>query len=79
MERSTPAETGKRSLFVMTSAKYGGNGVPIGEGQEVGLTVQGTRNGSLLCVGDKLETLSVGGLLNWLVEHTLLPNTVLAS
>ncbi|KAH8428358.1 uncharacterized protein LDX57_006059 [Aspergillus melleus] len=68
MQRSTPAEAGERSLFVMTSAKYGGNGVPIREGQEVGLTVQGTRIGSLLCVGDKLETLNVGGLLDSLVE-----------
>ncbi|KAJ1713256.1 short-chain dehydrogenase [Aspergillus flavus] len=64
MERSTPAEAGERSLYVMTSAKYGGSGVPIGEGQATGLTVQKTRDGSLLCVGDKLETLNVGDVLD---------------
>ncbi|GMF75473.1 unnamed protein product [Aspergillus oryzae] len=58
IERSTPAEAGERSLYLMTSAKYGGVGVPMGEGEAAGLTVRGTRDGSLLCVGDKLETLS---------------------
>lgn len=64
MERSTPTEAGERSLYVMASAKYGGYGVPIGEGQATGLTVQKTRDGSLLCVGDKLETLNVGDVLD---------------
>lgn len=58
IERSTPAEAGERALYLMTSAKYGGVGVPMGEGEAAGLTVRGTRDGSLLCVGDKLETLS---------------------
>ncbi|OJJ78139.1 hypothetical protein ASPBRDRAFT_112184 [Aspergillus brasiliensis CBS 101740] len=63
MERTTPAEAGERSLYVMTSAKYGGSGVPIVEGQETGLTVQKTKDASLLCVGDKLETLDVSNVL----------------
>ncbi|KAL4756327.1 uncharacterized protein BDW70DRAFT_166294 [Aspergillus foveolatus] len=58
IERSTPAEAGERSLYLMTSAKYGGVGAPMGEGEAAGLTVRGTRDGALLCVGDKLETLS---------------------
>lgn len=58
IERSTPAQAGERALYLMTSAKYGGVGVPMGEGEAAGLTVRGTRDGSLLCVGDKLETLS---------------------
>ncbi|GFF30918.1 uncharacterized oxidoreductase C736.13 [Aspergillus udagawae] len=68
IERSTPAEAGERSLYVMTSAKYGGEGAPMEEGQEAGLTVNGTKDGSLLCVGYKLETLSLGDLLNSLVD-----------
>ncbi|KAE8383453.1 hypothetical protein BDV26DRAFT_302971 [Aspergillus bertholletiae] len=66
--RSTPEEAGERSLFLMTSAKYGGNGVPVSEGQKGGWTVQGTSSGSLLCVGDQLETLNLGDLLNSLEQ-----------
>ncbi|GLA53950.1 hypothetical protein CBS147343_3361 [Aspergillus niger] len=69
MEQSTPMEAGERSLYIMTSAKYGGYGVPIGEEQETGLTVQKTRDGSLLCVGDKLETLNVGDVLDSLERN----------
>ena len=61
--RSTPEEAGARSLYVMTSSQYGGKGVPLTEGQEQGLTVNGTTDGSLFCVGDKMETLQLGGLL----------------
>ncbi|KAL2844572.1 hypothetical protein BJY01DRAFT_214871 [Aspergillus pseudoustus] len=68
IERSTPAEAGERSLYIMTSAKYGGDGVPVGQGQVAGSTVQGTSDRSLLCVGDKLETLDVGGVLDSLAE-----------
>ncbi|KAL3440307.1 hypothetical protein BJX65DRAFT_300577 [Aspergillus insuetus] len=68
MERSTPAEAGERSLYIMTSAKYGGDGVPIGHGQVAGLTVQGKSDGSLLCVSDKLETLDISGVLDSLAE-----------
>lgn len=67
IERSTPEEAGERSFYLMTSAKYGGNGLQIGEGQEAGLTVEGKKDGSLLNVNDKLETLS-GDLLNSFVE-----------
>ncbi|KAJ9373881.1 hypothetical protein DTO282E5_1237 [Paecilomyces variotii] len=66
---STPEEAGERSLYVITSAKYGGSGVPLREGQGVGLTVKGTGNGSLFCVGDKLETLKLGDLLDSLEDN----------
>ncbi|KAH8589547.1 hypothetical protein B0O99DRAFT_523037 [Bisporella sp. PMI_857] len=59
LTRITPQEAGERSLYVITSAKYGGNGVPMSEGQKGGLSVKGTTRGSLLCVGDKLETLQL--------------------
>lgn len=61
--RSTPEEAGARSLYVMTSSQYGGKGVPLTEGQEQGLTVNGTTDGSLFCVGNKMETLQLDGLL----------------
>jgi hypothetical protein len=62
IERSTPEEAGERSLYVITSAKYGGD-------KGTGLTVQGTSDGSLFCVGDKLETLNNGDLLDSLVAR----------
>ncbi|KAI3003895.1 hypothetical protein CBS147346_5214 [Aspergillus niger] len=68
IERSTPTEAGERSLYVMTTAKYGGDGVSLGDKQQTGLTVQGTKDGSLFCVGDKLETLDNGDLLQSLVD-----------
>ncbi|KAK4463435.1 hypothetical protein QBC42DRAFT_324213 [Cladorrhinum samala] len=63
---STPQEAGERSLYVITSAKYGGDGVPLQRGQEHGLTVKGELNGSLFCVGDSLDTLELGELLSFL-------------
>lgn len=47
----------------MTSSQYGGKGVPLVEGQEQGLTVNGTTDGPLFCVGNKMETLQLGDLL----------------
>ncbi|KAL2127668.1 hypothetical protein VTI74DRAFT_10327 [Chaetomium olivicolor] len=61
---TTPREAGERSLYAITSAKYGGNGVPLQQGQEQGLTVKRTLNGSLFCVGDSLDTLELGELLS---------------
>ncbi|KAJ5975634.1 hypothetical protein N7481_009341 [Penicillium waksmanii] len=61
--RCSPEEVGERSMYVMTSSQYGGNGIALTEGQKKGLTVNGTTKGSLFCVGDKLEILQLDGLL----------------
>ncbi|KAE8156867.1 hypothetical protein BDV40DRAFT_280139 [Aspergillus tamarii] len=63
MTRSTPEEAGERSVYVMTSAQYGGKGIALTGGQKQGLTVNGTTEGSLFCVGAKLEALQLDGLL----------------
>lgn len=68
MSQTTPEEAGVRSLYVATSARYGGKGVSLEDGQEQGLTVKGTVNNSLLCVGDKLTTLQLDGLLDKLED-----------
>ena len=64
LSRSTAEEAGWRSLYVATSARYGGSGNPLLKGQKQGSTVLGTDNGSLICVGDKLDTLQLDGLLD---------------
>jgi hypothetical protein len=61
--RSSPEEAGERSMYVMTSSQYGGKGIALAEGQNKGLAVNGRTKGSLFCVGDKLETLQLDGLL----------------
>lgn len=50
-------------MYVMTSSQYGEKGIALTGEQKKGLTVNGTTKGSLFCVGDKLETLQLDGLL----------------
>lgn len=67
--RSSPEEAGARSMYVMTGSQYGGNGIALTEGQKKGLTVNDTTKGSLFCVGDKLETMQLDGLLGKLERN----------
>ncbi|GIC92423.1 uncharacterized protein Aud_008889 [Aspergillus udagawae] len=69
ISRATTEEAGARSIYVITSSKYGGKGVSLSEGQTQGTTVKGTADGSLFCVGDKLETLRLDGLLDTLERN----------
>ncbi|KAF7590843.1 hypothetical protein BBP40_002312 [Aspergillus hancockii] len=66
MIQSTSEEAGSRSLYVVTSARYGESGISLLEGQTAGLTVKGTTNGSLFYVSIKLDTLLLHGLLDML-------------
>lgn len=67
--RSTPQEAGERSLFLSTSAKYGGKGVSMGDEVVGGLTVTGTAGESLFSVDDKLETLRIDDVLGLLERN----------
>ena len=49
-------ESRERMLYVVTSAKYGGHGVPLGEGVPPGLTTRGEETGGLFLVTYKCGT-----------------------
>lgn len=61
--RATPKESGERSLYLVTSAEYGGNGAPLPSGRVGGLTINGLSQGSLFSVSDGMETLHPDKLL----------------
>ncbi|VUC31422.1 unnamed protein product [Clonostachys rosea] len=55
---TTPEDAGEKVVYLMTSAKYGGQGVPLGAKMKLGLTMDKTRQGgSLFLVNDKLDEL----------------------
>ncbi|CAI6094551.1 unnamed protein product [Clonostachys chloroleuca] len=55
---TTPEDAGEKVVYLMTSAKYGGQGVPLGAKLKPGLTMNKTRQGgSLFLVNDKLHEL----------------------
>jgi hypothetical protein len=49
-------EAGERTLYLLTSAKYGGRGLPIGSTEKPGLTSRGGPAGGLFLVNHKCET-----------------------
>lgn len=48
---------GERSLYLLTSATYGGKGVALGAGDVAELTLKKTESGGLFEVGDAFECL----------------------
>ncbi|KAH6995395.1 hypothetical protein EDB80DRAFT_755437 [Ilyonectria destructans] len=60
---STPEESGERSLYLMTSAEYGGKGVDIPNGRELGQTLTHSTGGSVFSVNDKMEIIQQDDLL----------------
>ncbi|KAJ5664643.1 NAD(P)-binding protein [Penicillium macrosclerotiorum] len=55
---TSPETAAEKILYMMTSAKYGGKGVPLVAGQSPGMTMDRTRqSGSLFLVNDKLKEL----------------------
>ncbi|KAL6407462.1 putative oxidoreductase [Ilyonectria robusta] len=60
---STPEESGERSLYLMTSAEYGGKGVDVPNGRELGQTLTHSTGGSVFSVSSKMEIIQQDDLL----------------
>lgn len=56
-------DAGERDLFLLTSARFGGDGVPVQRGGEVVRRMKNTVSGALLCVNDKLVGLQPGKVM----------------
>lgn len=55
---TSPEDAAEKVLYMITSAKYGGKGVPLAAGQSPGLTMEKTKQaGSLFLINDKLKEL----------------------
>ncbi|RSL98963.1 hypothetical protein CDV31_012379 [Fusarium ambrosium] len=59
----TPEESGERCLYLITSAEFGGNGVPVQEGRRAALTLAHGARGSLFSIDDKFAILQQDDLL----------------
>lgn len=58
MLATSPEDAAEKILYFMTSAKYGGKGVPLAANQSPGLTMAKTKQpGSLFAITDKLKEL----------------------
>ncbi|CAH0019612.1 unnamed protein product [Clonostachys rhizophaga] len=60
----TPEESGERCLYLITSAEFGGNGVPVQNGRQPAPTLAHGSSGSLFSINDKFEVLQQDGLLD---------------
>lgn len=58
--RWTPEEAGQKALYLMTSAEYGGKGVPVPEARSAGPAANRRSGGALFAVNDVMETLEQG-------------------
>lgn len=58
----TPEESGERCLYLITSAEFGGNGVPV-QGRQAALTLAHGVRGSLFSIDDKFAVLQQDDLL----------------
>ena len=55
---TSPEDAGEKVVYLLTSAKYGGRGVPLGTKEQPGLTMAKTSQaGSLFLINDKLKEL----------------------
>lgn len=60
----TPEEAGERSLYLATSAEYGGSGVALQSGRQAAETLAHEKKGSLFAISDSLEFLQPDKLLS---------------
>ncbi|CAG9990055.1 unnamed protein product [Clonostachys byssicola] len=60
----TPDESGERCLYLITSAEFGGNGVPMRDGRKPAPTLAHGSSGSLFSIDDKFEVLQQDELLD---------------
>jgi hypothetical protein len=61
-----PEVSGERSLYLITSSKFGGKGVPLPYGEESGLTITKTGRGALFCINEQLECIQQESVLGQL-------------
>ncbi|KAI8722765.1 hypothetical protein NCS52_00421300 [Fusarium sp. LHS14.1] len=59
----TSEESGERCLYLITSAEFGGNGVPVQDGRQPALTLSHGERGSLFSIDDKFIVLQQDDLL----------------
>ncbi|KAM5353555.1 hypothetical protein ACJ41O_000205 [Fusarium nematophilum] len=59
----TPEEAGERCLYLITSAEFGGNGVPVQDGRQAALTLAHGARASLFSIDDKFEIVQQDDLL----------------
>ncbi|KAJ4182313.1 hypothetical protein NW767_013894 [Fusarium falciforme] len=71
----TPEESGERCLYLITSAEFGGNGVPVQDGRRAALTLAHGTRASLFSIDDKFVILQQDDLLAKL-ENTGAPQKI---
>ncbi|WAO87301.1 Hypothetical protein NCS54_00460600 [Fusarium falciforme] len=71
----TPEESGERCLYLITSAEFGGNGVPVQDGRRAALTLAHGTRASLFSIDDKFVILQQDDLLAEL-ENTGAPQKI---
>lgn len=71
----TPEESGERCLYLITSAEFGGNGVPVQDGRQAALTLAHGARASLFSIDDKFVVLEQDDLLAKL-EHIGAPQKI---
>lgn len=61
---TSPEDAAEKVLYLITSAKYGGRGVPLGEGQKAGMTMtKSVQGGDLFAIDDKMKELFQGKVM----------------
>ncbi|KAJ3466592.1 hypothetical protein MRS44_004156 [Fusarium solani] len=71
----TPEESGERCLYLITSAEFGGNGVPVQDRRQAALTLAHGARASLFSIDDKFVVLQQDDLLAKL-EHIGAPQKI---
>ncbi|KAF5598561.1 short-chain dehydrogenase [Fusarium pseudocircinatum] len=59
----TPEEAGERCVYLVTSAEFGGDGVPVQNGRHAAQTLAHGARGSLFSINDKFEIMEQDNLL----------------
>jgi hypothetical protein len=65
----SPEDSGERSVYLMTSAVYGGKGVPFADSKHKALTMKKTEEGGLFCVNYKFEAIRQEKIMEWLTKQ----------
>lgn len=59
----TPEEAGERCIYLITSAEFGGNGIPVQSGRHAAQTLAHGARSSLFSINDKFEIVKQDNLL----------------
>lgn len=61
---TSPEDAAEKVLYLITSAKYGGRGVPLREGQKAGMTMAtSVKGGELFAIDNKMKELFQGKVM----------------